>query len=99
MRAQPWDRRLGQVAGAKLSKKRAAVEDYVHPAAKWRQLDGLLTGGQSKNESLLTTASAAAAKVLGGGRNSMEAAQGKGGVAEGVMASHFNTVLKPAAMS
>lgn len=87
---------LGQVGGAKLSRKRAAVEDYVQPAAKRRQLDGSLTGGQSKNESLWTAASA---EVLGGGKNSMEATQGEVGVAKGVMASHFITALNTAAMS
>lgn len=90
---------LGQVGGAKLSRKRSAVEDYVQPAAKQRQLDGSLTSGQSKKESVWGMASAAAAKVWGGGRNSMEVAQGEVGVAEGVMASHFNTVLNTAAMS
>ena len=90
---------LGQVGGAKLSRKRAAVEDYVQPAAKRRQLYGSVTGGGlSKQNGGWETASAAAARVLGGGRNSMEAAQGEVGVAEvgvaeGIMASHYNSVL------
>ena len=90
---------LGQVGGAKVSRKRAAVEDYVQPAAKRWQLYGSLTGGQSKAESLWTTASATAARVLRGGSNSMETAQGEVGIAEGVMPLPFDSVLNIAAMS
>ena len=84
---------LGHVGSPKLSRKRSAVEDCVQPAAKRQQLDGSSTGGQSKKDIEWETASAAAARVLGGGRNSMETAQGEDGVPEGIMPSPFDSVL------
>ena len=87
---------LGQVGGARLSRKRLAEENDVQPAAKRWQLDGSLTSGASKKNNLWGIASAA--RAFGGGIDGMEAAQAELGVAEGQMAWSFNSVLSRAAV-
>ena len=87
---------LGQVGGARLSRKRLAEENDVQPAAKRWQLDGSLTSGVSKKNDMWGIATAA--RRPGGGSVDMEAAHVELGVAEAGMAWHFNSVLDGAAM-